>query len=369
MILSLGTGGGHDAAAQAVQSALIELGAEAEVFDCYGIISPFRSKVVCEAYLGMVKHVPRLFGWVYNIAFKISSAKRKSVVYAFNAQNSSRLAGFISSKNPDAIVFTHIFAGQQLTYLRRHGKVNAWIGGVITDYDLQPFWNETEIDRIFTPHESLHAAYEGVGIDKDKLTAMGIPVDPTIREHYDREKARRDEGIDGKRRHVLVAGGSMGAGKLPGTIRALLNGLDEDVLITVVCGNNRKLIREFHAMHVPENRLKVLGFVRPLHKLMRTADVLVSKPGGLSSTEAFVQRIPMVSAHPIQGVESNNAEFFKKNGLALCPGTDEAIVKSVKKLLYNEDARAAMMKQQETVVPHGAAERIAKRILEEAAEK
>jgi len=365
VILSLGTGGGHDAAAQAVQASLKKLGVEAEMYDSYGVISSFRSKMVCETYLGMVKHVPKLFGWVYRLAFHITSSKRKSVVYAFNTRKAGRLADFLKSRNADAILFTHIFAGQQLTYLRRHGKLDQWIGGVITDYDLQPFWNEAEIDMIFSPHESLNAAYEGVGIRREHLLSTGIPVDPEISASFDRREAKREAGVDPSRPHVLVAGGSMGAGKLPGTIRALLDGLDQNVQITVVCGSNHKLMREFNRMHVPETRLRVLGFVRPLHRLMRSADVFISKPGGLSSTEAFVQNIPMIAAHPIQGVESNNAEFMQKNGLAFCPETDEEIVRDVKRLLNDPSARENMLRAQRENVPEGAAMRIAEHVVRE----
>lgn len=365
IILSLNTGGGHNTAANAVAQSLRNRGAQVEVYDCLSIISPYRSKLVCGAYLSLVRHWPRLFGWVYKLSFRASSAKHKSVVYAVNAQNVGRLADFINARKPDGVISTHIFSAQQLTYLRRHEKLNCWLGGVVTDYDVQPFWNETELDMVFTPNEEFKAGYAAVGLPEKTLAATGIPVDPSISERADIAEAKRAMGLDPARRHVLVAGGSMGAGKLPGTIDALMDGLDSDVLMTVVCGNNRALIRRFNKLRVPDTRLRVMGFVRPLHAFMRAADVIITKPGGLSSTEAFVQRIPVVVAHPIQGVESNNAAFMERNGLALCPETDAGIVSAVNRLLNNPELARDMLSAQRDRVPLGASARIAERILKE----
>ncbi len=363
LILSLGTGGGHNAAANAIAQSLRERGAEAEVVDCFYVVSPFRSKLVCAVYLGIVKYVPKLFGTVYRLSFHISSPRRKSVVYAASASNSGRLADFINERAPDGVITTHIFGAQQLTYLRRHNRLACWLAGVVTDYDVQPFWDETELDAVFTPHISFNLKYEKLGLSPDALLATGIPADPCITERLDVRAAKRAYGLDENRKHVLVAGGSMGAGKLPDSVLALNEGLEKDVQITVVCGNNRKLMRKFNRLRLPESRLKVLGFVRPLHEMMSAADVIITKPGGLSSTEAFLRRVPVVVAHPIEGVESNNARFMRENGLALCPETDAQLVSDVKKLLYDSDAVAAMLENQRRVVGFGASSRVADAVL------
>ncbi len=363
LILSLGTGGGHNAAANAVAQSLKERGCEVEVVDCFNVVSSFRSKLVCSAYLGIVKYVPKLFGTVYKLSFHISSPRRKSVVYAVNASNSGKLADFINEKAPDGVITTHIFGAQQLTYLRRHDKISCWLAGVVTDYDVQPFWDETELDAVFTPHESFNEKYEKLGLPPEVLIATGIPADPCITERLDIRAAKRAHGLDENRKHVLVAGGSMGAGKLPDSVMALNEGLGKDVQITVVCGNNRKLMRKFNRMRLPESRLKVLGFVKPLHELMSAADVIITKPGGLSSTEAFLRRVPVVVAHPIEGVESNNALFMRENGLALCPKTDDELVSSVKKLLNNSEASEAMLENQRRIVAFGASGRDADAVI------
>lgn len=366
LIFSLSCGGGHDAAANATAAALRNKGAEAAVFDCYAVIRPSLSKAVCGGYVWLVKHLPWLFGFFYNASYRIPRLNGKTFVYDINKFEVSRLERFIQKENPDAILTSHIFSAQQLTHLRRNGRISQWIGGIITDYDVQPFWNDTEMDMIFTPTESLSDRYDKFGMNGARLMATGIPVDPSICPEDDIVKAKQEAGLDPDKRHVLVAGGSMGAGKMPSTVEALLETLDNDVQIIAVCGSNLKLKRKFMRMNVPENRLKVEGYVKPLYKLMRACDVVISKPGGLSTTEAFELKRPLVVVHPIQGVESHNARFLKENGIALCPKTDEEVAKAVNEILNNPKIINDMMDARKKVVPSGAAETIANVVMNEA---
>lgn len=369
LILSLSTGGGHNSAAQAVADAMKNQGQEAEVYDCFGIISPFQSKLVCGVYLWLVKHVPSFFGLLYNTSYRLTKPNRESLVFTINAYNTGRLAKFIHESNPDAIITTHIFAAQQLTYLKKNGKIKLPLVGVITDYDVQPFWDETDMDIIFTPHESLSEDYRARGVNNARLVATGIPVDPSVSPPENLRKAKEAFGLDPSRRHVLVAGGSMGAGNLPETITRLLKTLDESVQVIVVCGSNKKLIRKFERMKVPKERLRIEGYVRPLHKLIAASDLFISKPGGLSSTEAFVSRCPLIAVHPIQGVESHNASFMKKHGIAVCPDKDEAITREAHRLLTHPEARKEMLYAMEKHVPSDAADAVAKEMIRFTAQK
>ncbi len=369
LIFSLSCGGGHDAAANATAQALRNEGHEAAVYDCYAVIRPSLSKAVCGGYVWLVKHLPWLFGLFYNASYRIPRLNGKTFVYDINKFEAKRLARFINKEKPDAILTTHIFSAQQLTHLKRNGQIAQWIGGIITDYDVQPFWNDTEIDMIFTPTESLSDRYEKFGVNGASLVASGIPVDPAIQPERNIQKAKREAGLDENKRHVLVAGGSMGAGKMPSTVEALLKTLDDDVQITVVCGSNLKLKRKFARMNLPESRLKAEGFIKPLYKLMRACDVVISKPGGLSTTEAFELERPLVIVHPIQGVESHNAQFLRENGVALCPKDDEEVAEAVNKILKNPEISKKMMEARLSIIPSGAAKTIAKRAVEETEKK
>jgi len=181
----------------------------------------------------------------------------------------------------------------------------------------------------------------------------------------DRNAAKAAAGLETDMKHIVVAGGSMGAGKMPATVKALLDIADESTQIVVVCGSNRRLKRRFERMNEDRCRLRILGFVRPLHKLIAAADVFISKPGGLSSSEAFNVRCPMIVVHPIGGVESHNAEFMKKHGLALCPADDREIAECAKLVLNDGKTADDLKKAMEKFVSSSASEQIAKRIIEE----
>ncbi len=212
LILSLGTGGGHNTAANAVKQALIERGDEAQVFDCLAIVSPFRSRLVCGTYLGIVRYTPKLFGVIYSLSFRVASHRRKSVVYAVNVQNAGRLADFINKEKPDGVITTHIFGAQQLTYVKRHNLTDVWMGGVVTDYDVQPFWNETELDTVFVPEESFIDGYAEKGMRRDTIVATGIPVDPSLSEVTDKRQAKLDAGLDPDQRCVVSPGAAWARG-------------------------------------------------------------------------------------------------------------------------------------------------------------
>ena len=369
LIFSLSCGGVHDAAANAAAEALRRCGAEAQVHDCYAVIRPSLSKAVCGGYVWLVKHLPWVFGFFYNAAYKTPRLNGKTFVYDINKFEVKRLERFIRKEHPYAILTSHIFSAQQLTHLKRNGRISQWIGGIITDYDVQPFWNDTEMDVIFTPTESLSERYEKFGVNGAQLIATGIPVDPSIVPENDIMKAKRECGLNPEKRHVLVAGGSMGAGKMPSTVEKLLKTLDENVQIIVVCGNNLKLRRKFMRMNVSEGRLKVEGFVKPLYKLMRACDVVISKPGGLSTTEAFELNRPLVVVHPIQGVESHNARFLKENNIALCPKTDDEVAKAVNAILNDHEISEKMMDARKKVIPSQAANTIARIAMEKVTHK
>ena len=359
VILSLGTGGGHNAAAEAICQALQNEGAEAKVYDGLAISNPLCSQLVCGAYAGLARHSPRLFGAIFNFSFHITSRRRKSVVYAANVQSAGRLADFLNAEKPDGVICTHVFCVQQLTYLRRHSLLNVWSAGVITDYAVQPFWEEEEIDCVFTPSEELSERYAQNGLPREVLKSCGIPVDPSLTEVTDLRAAKMAAGLNPDRRHVIAAGGSMGAGRMFPMIRALVDGLPADIQIIAVCGNNEALAEQLKKLEIPVERLKIIGYQRPLHRLIRAADVFVSKPGGLSSTEAFAQRVPFVASHPIAGLEHNNAAYIRAKGAALCPETDEEIVKAVARLLSDPELAAQMKKAQRALVPVSASRAIA----------
>ena len=221
LILSTNTGGGHNAAGNAMIDALAELGVRAEMVDSLAIASEWGSKTVSGVYASVARHSPRVFGAGYRVVGKLSPKHGHSASYALNLVNIRRLEEYIFQTAPDAIITTHVFSSQALTHLIKRGKIGALTFGIMTDYNVTLFWEETRLDAYILPHPDLVAPYIAKGMPAERLFPYGIPVTPQIAPERDIVAAKQAYGIDPECKHVIVAGGSMGAGKLPRTVRAL----------------------------------------------------------------------------------------------------------------------------------------------------
>jgi len=169
LVLSTNTGGGHNAAGNAIIEALEEMGVRAELVDSLGVASKWGSKAVSDVYNGVAKHAPKLLGAGFGIADKMTVKKVRSASYALNLINVHRLEEFIFAKAPDAIVTTHVFCAQALTHLVKHAKIGAMTFGVTTDYNCGIYWEETKMDAYILPHPDLTAAYIAKGMDPQRL--------------------------------------------------------------------------------------------------------------------------------------------------------------------------------------------------------
>ena len=361
LVLSTNTGGGHNAAGNAIIEALEEMGVRAELVDSLGVASKWGSKAVSDVYNGVAKHAPKLLGAGFGMADKMTVKKVRSASYALNLINVHRLEEFIFAKAPDAIVATHVFCAQALTHLVKHAKIGAMTFGVTTDYNCGIYWEETKMDAYILPHPDLTAAYIAKGMDPQRLYPYGIPVTPKIADGRDIVAAKKKYGINPECKHVIVAGGSMGAGRLPVTVRELDETLPDDVIISAVCGSNKAAQEELAAMKKP--RVNAMGYVSPLNDFLASADLVISKAGGLTSTEALAQRIPFIALHCLPPLETTNAKFFEARGMAYNAKNDYAACKAAVKILYDANVQAAFRHAQSLHIPTDASRKIARLIV------
>ena len=359
LILSAHTGGGHDAAAKAIQEALIEQGANAQVMDCLAFGGAWLSRVVSGTYVRMVQHVPRGFGLMYRASQTMSTARHKSPVYLFNSSYAFRMERTLDKFKPDLIVCTHIFGAHSVTHLKRKGSYTGPLALIMTDYTLHPFAEDVEMDVLYVPHEDMIAECRDRGVPEEKVRAVGIPVGLNCLPCDDKAAAKRAAGLDPARREVLLVGGSMGAGNLPDLITELLPALGENGHMTIVCGSNEHARETAQERFGNDGRLTILGRVSPLSPLMAAADVLVTKPGGLTISEAMTIGTPMVIARPIAGCETINASFLEKKGLALFARTPEELPDKVQALLSDDSLRTAMIDCQQREIDPDTARHIA----------
>lgn len=209
---------------------------------------------------------------------------------------------------------------------------------------MPPFGEETELDYIFIPHEDLIDEFCSQGIPKAKLIPLGIPIRPIFKSSISISKAKELLNYDSKKKHIMIMGGSMGAGDIYNLSRGFINSFNSEE-ITIICGTNLKLYKSLKALKLNSN-VKILGFVNNISEIMDSADILISKAGGLTSTEAMFKNIPIVLINPIPGVETNNCNFFTKHKMALHAKSIEKSISLCKEILETSSIQDEIIESQ-----------------------
>lgn len=316
LILSCNTGEGHNAAGRAIEEAARAAGHETELVDAMLLRSRGTSRFVSGLYIGIVRRLPRLFGAAYRLALLISSRRIKSPIYWLNTRMAKRYASFIEEGGYDAVVMPHLYPAETITYMKKHNMLSIPAIAVGTDYTCIPFWEETDCDYYILPHEDLAEEYVKRGVPREKLLPYGIPVSHAFTAHQDKNVARKRCRLPLDAPIFLIMSGSMGFGKLVVFALALYKQCKDNEHIVIICGNNQKLRSMLTKEFRRHERVHILGYTRHVSSYMDACDVIFTKPGGLTSTEALVKMVPTVHTAPIPGCETKNSAFFVDRGLS-----------------------------------------------------
>lgn len=365
LILSCNTGEGHNAAARAMKQRIEYEGHEAVLLDFMMLKGKRASRIVSNAYINIAKYTPHFFQMLYSIALAISSDHRKSPVYWANALMAKRLRAYLEENSFDAVIITHLYPAETLTHLKRRGELKQKVLAIATDYTCIPFWEETDCDWYIAPHEDLIEEYVARGMDADRLYPCGIPVAMEFARQDNPREIRKQLGLNPDAPVYLIMGGSMGFGKIQAFAFELCRRKREEAQVVIICGNNRRLQRVLTKELSIMKNVRVLGFVNNVSDYMGACDVLFTKPGGLTSTEALVKNVPFVHTSPIPGCESRNLQFFCKNGLSVSGRSMFKQLELGLSLMDDADTRAQMRAQQRKFAHPEASKRILDLMTEE----
>ena len=323
LILSCNTGGGHNSAAKAIKEVFDEKGHICDIMDVLAFGGQKASDLVCDAYIEMVKKTPKLFGEIYKLGTKVGqfnqeTDKFRSPVYYVNKIYADALEDFIKKNEYDAVVCVHIFAAEAMTNLKKHARVGIPFYFVATDYYCSPMLEETLPDKIFAAHKDSLFTYLNRGIKQELLLPAGIPVSKRFLTKKDKSQVRAELGLNDSDQVFLLMSGSMGFGDLIDTTRYIFDHGNPDTRVIAITGHNEKLYENLQSEFKGEDRLILIGFTDQVSDYMDASDVLLTKPGGLSSTEALAKGIALVHTAPIPGCESENVQFFTEHHLSLC---------------------------------------------------
>ncbi len=358
LILSANTGGGHNSTARALAEQFEKSGAECEIADTLAFISERVSDFISWGHSYIYRRLPRLFGFGYRFEEKHSPR----FMYEQCARGAEALQEKLEAEHFDAVICVHVFSGLMMTEIRDkyHNNIPAYF--VATDYTCSPGVSEFHLDACFIPHRMLLGEFVRGGIQADKLVATGIPVASAFQKKTDREEARRTLGLSVEGRVILLSCGSMGCGKLNKNALALYHRLPSDTTLVVLCGKNEKtyLALEPYA----SKRLHVLRFTDRIPLYMAAADLYITKPGGLTTSEAIVRRLPMIFIDAVPGLETRNYDFLIGNGVASGAKNWRQVTALVQKALKDPTTLQKQTDAMHQFQPHNAAETICRYISE-----
>lgn len=318
LLLSVTAGEGHNSTGKAILNGLKSRGIEAEMLDTYQYISPLLGGTVSKGYLVTSQVTPSAYRLVYNLAeHKEKNTSKYSLGNFMNSFLANKLEDYIYSYAPQCIICTHIFAAQIINRMKLAGKLlDIPTIGIVTDFCIHPFWPDIDrVEYIVTASELIGHEAMRKGIEPERLLPIGIPVQEKFSRRGDPKEARAALGLDQDRFTVLVMSGSMGYGDITEVVREVEQ-LDMNLQIICVCGNNKKAKEQIdHMEHVKP--IQNHGFVHNVDEMMDAADCIITKPGGITTSEALSKGLPIIMMNPIPGQEDRNAEFLVNNGVAM----------------------------------------------------
>ena len=314
MVLYASAGGGHRKAAEAIAERGRLRGAQIQLLDALKAVGPLEDKVICDSYRLMARYVPQAFGLLYRQANKDRGLSQ--LVPRLNGHYVERLLPAIAAFEPDVIISTYHFASEMVSTLKEQGKVSVPLICVITDYGLHQAWLAPQVDAYAVACEEMVEQLTAVGTAESKVHVTGIPVGAAFDRNRQPEAAKARLKLLPDLPVVLLMAGSFGVDKVTAMYQAAA-ALEGDFQLVVITGRNPRLYAAMREMlSVSAKPTKLVRFTDRVADYMEAADLLVTKPGGLTVSEALASGLPMVVFDAIPGQEEDNAHFLTARGMA-----------------------------------------------------
>jgi processive 1,2-diacylglycerol beta-glucosyltransferase len=348
LVLSASSGAGHVRAAEAIEKAIRDTGAAREVrhIDTLQYTNKVFRNLYSRAYVDMVNNAPDVFGWLYDQLDR--PWKNEGRRLALDKLNTRKFVKLLQSYQPDMTICTHFLPAEIISWLNAKEKLSCRQAVVVTDFDVHAMWLVRNYERYFVALDEARVYLEKVGIPSDKVTVSGIPIDPAFTLKKDRQKMREKHGLERDITTILVSAGGLGMGRnhsMSDLIASLFE-LDRPLQIIAAYGKNERLKGEIEGMVASHSQTKIkvktLGYTQEMDEYMAASDILVGKPGGLTTSEALARGLAMVVINPIPGQEERNSDHLLEEGVALkCNNLQTLPYKLA--LLLDDPARLAKM--------------------------
>ena len=354
---------GHHSASLAIESALKEILPSVQTLNinAFGYTNPILEKVISRTYSEVIKKRPEVWEYLYDNPKILKSAQ--GIRDAIHRFNSKKLKTLLKDFQPDAVVCTQAFPCGMVADYKRKLNLRLPLTGVLTDHAPHSYWIFNDVDWYITPSDICKERFVKNGVSESRIKVFGIPIDLKFGMTLDKNRICGDIGLDPKIPTVLIMGGSQGLGPVEDIVN-MLGGIAISFQLVVVCGINKrlkKILKKKITKH--KKKLFILGHVENIDELMEVSIVVVTKPGGLTTSEALSKDLPMIIVRPIPGQEAKNTEFLLQQGVAVKAEDSEDIMALVKELLLNNTKLDQMRKKAAELKRPNAARDIARLVL------
>lgn len=369
-IMTASTGGGHNRAAKAIAEELEKRTFNGENIKCYikdsfKLVNQAMDKVISEGYEMSAKYTPKAYGTAYSLSDKKFFSFNEYKSNPISLLMARKFKKLIKEEQPDLIIGTHAFPlialsrlkkgarGENLEtefeeFVEKNGDIKYEFPpliSVLTDYTAHSTYLQEEIDYYICGDEYVKELLIEDGISPNRVKPFGIPVEKSFLESRPRDIVLEELELDPSKKTVLLMGGSFGAGNIKGTLDDIAT-IDRDFQVLVITGRNKSLQKTLESRvseYDTDTNIKIIGFTNIMNDILPAIDLLVTKPGGLTTTEALLKEVPMIIPYFIPGQEEENLDFLTNCGVAIRT-TNKFSIKSVIKVLIDNPERIERMK-------------------------
>ena len=323
LLLSASAGAGHVRAAEAVEKAFkqrkVSDGLEVHHFDVLNYTNKLFRHLYSKAYIDLVNKMPEVPGWVYDKLDKPWKNERRRL--ALDKLNTRPFVKLLREYQPDLIVCTHFLPAEIVSWLKAKERLASRQVIIVTDFDVHAMWLVHHYERYFVAVDEARVYLETLGIPPEKITVSGIPIDPVFAIKKDKQEMRAKHGLAPDRTTILLSAGGFGVGSVDALVQSLLP-LQHRAQVVAICGRNEELkerLTKVASRIKPDASvlLKPFGYTKEMDELMTASDLVLGKPGGLTTSEALAKGLVFVIVNPIPGQEERNSDHLLEGAAAI----------------------------------------------------
>jgi processive 1,2-diacylglycerol beta-glucosyltransferase len=347
LVLSASAGAGHLRAADALVSAFHESGAAEHVrhVDTLEYTNKVFRHLYSKAYIDMVNKTPEILGWLYDALDKPWKNERRRL--ALDKLNTRPFVKMIREHRPDVVVCTHFLPAEIISWLRAKRRISTKQAIVVTDFDVHAMWLCHHYEHYFVALEETRYHMERLGIPSAKISVSGIPIDPVFANEKDKRAMRQKHGLRQDVTTILLSAGGFGVGPVEKIVQSLAE-MKSSAQVVALCGRNEELLSRVEKLagnvhtRAPHVSVRAVGYTKEMDEYMSASDILLGKPGGLTTSEALAKGLVFCIVNPIPGQEERNSDHLLEDGVAIRCNNLPALAYKLDRLIEHPERFATM---------------------------